>query len=1030
MTTLHLTLLGTPQIQLVEDGEETAVTEFASFKVQAILFYLAHSKQPCPREKLIGLLWPDVPTDNARTSLRSALYNLQKKCPDVLSVNRKTVAIGAECTLLTDVARFCAAVATDDLTDLRTAVSLYRGEFLDGFTIEDAPEFEYWRVLEKERLHQQMLDSLQKLITHDMQTNLLSDAILNLRRLLKLEPWREEAHRQLMDTLARAGQFNEALRQYDQCVQILEAEFGLPPMPETEKIAERIRHLRQNPPPSNLPTIHSLFVGREAELAELQQQLADPNCRLLTILGPGGVGKSRLALQTAVSQSTQFLDGRFFVNLAGIQQSDQIATSIGEAMHLPFSGRLPHREQLLTYLQSKECLLICDNFEHLLGGAGLLVDILQTAPNIQLIVTSRERLRLRAEWVFSLDGLPTPPQTDYKPMAQYESVQLLQSHAQRVDRNFALADVETAVAEICRMVVGMPLALELAGSMVWQQTPAQIIEALTQNLDHIASDWRDVPSRHRSLRAVFQSSWDLLTESEQKLLAQLTIFQDGFTAAAAHEVATATNQSLQSLVDKSLLQRDENGRFALHPLIRQYAQENLTELEAIRYQHATYFAQYSAKWTETLQGIEQLKAIGRLGQEHQNILYGWQWSIEQAQYNLIAQMAFGLFEYFNMRSWLQEGLASFETAVTKLTPHTEDERLTVAEIETFRDVLRARLGQARSLDETAITMRAKQFQATKRGQFANFNFGLLATMAWFSGDYATAIEQWQVALDIAREHQAWARIAATLNNLSVGVRQIGELQQAHAYSEEAVQIARQHTNPWTEARCLLNLGAILNMQDQPLPSIDIYQQSYDLFAQFEDHEGMASALNGIGVGCNISGNYEQAIPYLQKCMHEREILGQPHNIAVAQSNLAKSYTGLAAYAEAESLLRPALQTFRERNILWSQANTSILLGELYLKMGKRDEAKVALSDALATAVSADTIHLAIDALFALQSFFSKEKQRNTLAFIATTPRAKAIDQIKAEDLLQQQFTPDEIEAAKTAVRGKTLEQITVKLHQH
>ncbi len=1030
MTTLQLTLLGTPHIKIVEEGKETAVTDFASFKVQAILFYLALTQQPCPREKLIALFWPDVPTDNARTSLRSALYNLQKQLPDIFDVNRKTVSIAKTCVLTTDVAQFSTYVQSEDLATLRTAVSLYRGDFLDGFTIEDAPDFEYWRVLEKERLHQQMLDTLTKLIAHDSQANQLTAAITNLRLLLKIEPWREEAQRQLMDTLARAGQFNDALRQYEQCVHILDAEFGLPPMPETEAIAERIRRLRQHPPRSNLPTVPSLFVGRAAELAQLNQHLANPNCRLLTILGPGGVGKTRLALQTAVSQSTQFLDGRFFVNLASIQYSDQLATIIGTAMYLPFSGRLPHQQQLLTYLQYKECLLICDNFEHLLDAADLLTEILHTAPNVKIIVTSRERLRLRDEWVFALDGLPTPPKITDKPLTQFESVQLFQSHAQRIDRHFELKSVATAVAEICRLVVGMPLALELTGSMVWQYTPTQIIDALTQNLDHIASDWRDVPSRHRSLRAVFQSSWNLLTPAEQALLAKLTIFQNGFTLEAAHEITNASSSILQSLVDKSLLNRDENGRFALHPLIRQYAQENLTDPASVRGQHASYFAHFSAKWTEVMQGKAQLKAINRLGQEQQNILFAWEWAVAQSHDDLINKLMFGIFEYFNIRSWLQEGVVLFETAVNTLNPQTATEQLTYEELKTFRDTLRARLGLASTLDEAEIKARSLQLQTAKRGRAANFNYGLLATMAWFSGNYTLAVEQWKFALEIAREYEEWARIAATLNNLSVGVRQLGELHQAQVYSEEAVQIARQYTNPWTEARCLLNLGASLNMQDQPLLSIEIYQQSLELFAQFEDHEGMASALNGLGIGYNDSGNYEEAKIYLRKCLHEREILGQIHNVAMTQTNLAKTCIATKEYEQAETLLLPALDIFRQRQIAWSQANTANMLGEVYIQMGKFEEAKQFLGEALATAVSADTIHLTIDALFTLQPLLNTNKQLETLAFIAINPRAKTGDRAKAEALLQAQFTQQQISEKKTAVQEKTITELTANLLLH
>jgi hypothetical protein len=290
---------------------------------------------------------------------------------------------------------------------LRKAIELYRGDFLEGFHVRNAPGFEEWMLGEQERLRQLALQALHMLTTHHTMRGEYGAGVDYITRLLALDPWREEAHRQLMLLLARSGQRSAALAQYETCCRVLVEGLGVEPSAETTALYERIRAAPERR--HNLPPRPTSFVGREEELAVMGQHLANPDCRLLTVIGPGGIGKTRLALQVAAEQVDAFLHGVTFVPLASLLSAELLAPAIADALQLPLHGREAHKVQLLNHLRDKELLLVLDNFEHLVPtGLRLLLDILRAAPEVKLLVTSRERLNLRWEWVMALDGLPYP----------------------------------------------------------------------------------------------------------------------------------------------------------------------------------------------------------------------------------------------------------------------------------------------------------------------------------------------------------------------------------------------------------------------------------------------------------------------------------------------------------------------------------------------------------------------------------------------------------------------------------------------
>ena len=435
MKGLQLNLLGKPEVVL----NGAPVTAFVSAKVPALLAYLAVTGQAHSRDTLATLLWGDLPEATAKRNLTKALTNLRQLLEPYLLIEWHSVAFNYQAPSAVDVGLFQAAVEGSallepdnperDLAPLRQAVSLYRGDFLAGFYVKNALEFEEWALGQREYLRELMLQALRRLTEQSARLEADPAAALEYcRRWLGLEPWQEAAHRQMMLLLARSGQRDAALAQYETCRQILAEELDVAPTPETTMLYERLKATGK-PLPHNLPP-PTTFVGRERALSHLRTQLGQPDCRLLTLVGPGGIGKTRLAIEVARRclapifgpDEVNFADGVYFVNLApvnagettsgGLSEASQVTNlilvTVATALDFFFQGAADLKTQVFGHLRRKAMLLVLDNFEHLVEGAGLLVELLNAAPGVRLLVTSRERLNLREEWVWEVGGLAYP----------------------------------------------------------------------------------------------------------------------------------------------------------------------------------------------------------------------------------------------------------------------------------------------------------------------------------------------------------------------------------------------------------------------------------------------------------------------------------------------------------------------------------------------------------------------------------------------------------------------------------------------
>jgi len=569
MPHLSLSLLGPFRATL--DGAPLESLRYD--KARALLAYLAmESARPQPRDKLIGLLWPDYAESAARQNLSQALSALRRAlgeadppflltAPDRVQWNPESETT-VDALEMADLMAACQRHPHDQTADcpaclarLEHAATLYQGPFGEGLDLPDAPEFEEWCSLQRERCQRLALQALGWLAEAYGERHRYGEALEVARRAEALDPWHEETQRLLMRLLAESGDRNAALAQYEDCREALRRELGVEPTPETAQLYERIRggEIGRAQPAAegagrraSLPASMFPLVGREQELARLISCLRDPACRLVTVLGPGGVGKTRLAVEACQGVASAFAHGLCFAPLSAAP-ADGLTSAIAQACGFSFyrEAGISPEEQLLAYLRGKQVLLALDSCEHLLESMGLIARILAEAPGIKVLATSRARLNLPGEQLFPLEGLALAPTVEAETGS---AVELFLAAARRARPGYALPPSDApAVAAICQRVEGLPLALLLAASWMHMLSPAEIAAELAQDtghgLDLLAADWQGVPERERSMRATLDRSWSLLSEQDQGILAGLSVFRGGFAAERAEAERQAAERA-------------------------------------------------------------------------------------------------------------------------------------------------------------------------------------------------------------------------------------------------------------------------------------------------------------------------------------------------------------------------------------------------------------------------------------------------------------------------------------------------------
>jgi predicted ATPase/DNA-binding SARP family transcriptional activator len=609
--------------ELAVDGRP--LVGLASAKATALLVYLAVTGTAHSRSALAGLLWSDLPEATARANLRLALTKLRRALPDQLLVTRQTVALDPARPVWVDaveVARLAAGQAGGE--ELLAAARLCRGEFLSGFEAPGAELFDEWVQGRRAAALGDQLALLERAVQDARDRGDATVGVEVARRMLELEPLHEEAHRALMWFLAAGGRRGAALAQFETCRYLLREELGQDPSAATTALRDQIAEageftdLPQEVPGApdtggsgsrasgtggsgaGAPGALTSLVGREEDLARLHALLDDPACRLVTLVGPGGIGKTRLAMAAGAEREGRHRDGVVTVSFAGTsparpeEAADLVVTNLAAALGVSLAVPREPRDLLADFLAGRELLLVLDNLEQLRDAAGALSDLLARAPGVQVLGTSRRRFGLGIEWLVEVRGLPSPPEGADAEAAAYPAVQLFEDRARLLRSGFR-PDADLApVGRVCRLVGGMPLAIELAARWVRSASPAAIADRLAAGAELLETTAPDVAPRHRSIRSVIDWSWELLSDTERQALRRLSVLRGGFDLDAAAAVAGARLPLLAGLVDHSLVEVGEDGRYGMHELLRQDAGRRLAadpaeEAEARR-RHAAHFS--------------------------------------------------------------------------------------------------------------------------------------------------------------------------------------------------------------------------------------------------------------------------------------------------------------------------------------------------------------------------------------------------------------------------------------------------------
>jgi predicted ATPase len=691
-------------------------------------------------------------------------------------------------------------------------------------------------------------------------------------------------------------------------------------------------------PPHNLPAQPSPFVGRELELSLLAQYLAEPETRVITIVGPGGIGKTRLALAAALAQVNSqrnphpFAQGIYFVSLAGLTTADLLFPAIAEAAGLQFQKGDPPQAQLIRFLAPKAMLLALDNFEHLLAGLPLIEAIGQAAPAVKLLVTSRARLNLHVEQLLPLGGLDVPDETpageSLTPgqLSGYSAIQLFGQCARRVRPDFALTtDNQSDVLTICRLVEGIPLGIVLAAAWMGALTTAEIAAEMSRDSDFLAAEMADTPARQRSLRAAFNHSWQLLSQREQKVFAQLSVFHGSFSREAAQAVAGAALRDLQALLNKSLLIRTPAGRYQMHELLRQYAAEQLAQTRevemGVRDRHSAYFCAFLHERTRDWCTGRQIEAIRAVAKEADKIRQAWQWALAQGEWPRLLQAMDSWWWYHQLHARYKDFNFCCQAIIRTMGSQAAG-------------------GAALSPDSLRLWVRALAWLAESEDNPGDPSLRLQEAM--------TLLERPElVGQDIRLEKvltlQAQAHWLASKDNV----------QKAQQLFEQCLALFEELGAQWHIAEILMGLGSMAWRTGNYDLALERLESALAIQQKLGEQIRRAECLNRLGQVHRNLGHLDEAEQLHREVLDLNRRLDHRPTLVVRTANLAHTLLWQGKFGEAEQLARESLALYQELGYQEKAFWAHCVLGSILLHSGQFQQAGQQAAQALGLGINRD-----------------------------------------------------------------------------
>lgn len=782
---------------------------------------------------------------------------------------------------------------------------------------------------------------------------------------------------------------------------------SLPPLSTPEPVADA----RQGAPISNqtqtdLPLPLTSLIGREHELRAVIQQIQNPACRLLTLTGPGGVGKTRLALESARQLRETFDHGVYFVSLVGTSSSEFIIPAIADSLGFVFSGTTELKKQLFHFLNEKHILLVLDNLEHLLNGIELLDDLLEHAPNVKLLTTSREQLNLRAEWAFEVQGLPIPLRIDLDAVASNSAMALFVQRARQVNMNFSpvLEDIH-AIARICQLVEGLPLGLELAASWVRTMSLNEVAREIERSMDFLTTNTRDVPQRHRSIRAVFDYSWNLLSDEERQAMQRLSVFRGGFTRDAAEKVARATLPLLSALVEKSLVHRNNlhPGRYDLHELLRQYAftqlQSNGEAEQDARRQHAGFYLSLLEEDKSMLQSRSQRGALAVLTPEMDNIRTAWDEAISSRRLDLVRRAVWPLWYMYELRTYFQEAETLIKRGVNMAQEWLAEQGSKISS-EDGRKAL-ATLGS------------------------------LLAHQAFFCfrlGRNIESHELYQSSITLLRPLNEPAILAYALAHYGILRSLQGEYEDAILNLREAILLSQEVGDRWQTGLFTTFLGMAIDDQGDYIEAYRLFTEALQICRSLGDPRLISLAAGYLGQTAYTLGRVSEVSDLLREGLQAAAETNDRFGIALAGVRMALLAQDRGNDVGARRMLTESIKHFRDAGDTWFLSHALNLEGKIALKAGMHTQAQESFREAGKVAFAAQAFPMLLDALVGLAMLDAEkdyhERALASVIFVLANHSSTQDTKNRAAKLrteLETQLTSQQIETIQTRAQDKTLE---------
>ncbi|KAF0108917.1 MAG: SARP family transcriptional regulator [Chloroflexi bacterium] len=945
--------LGSSEINL----NDCPVGGFTTQKAKALFAYLVlENDRTHARGTLAALFWPDVPEQTALHNLRQALSTIRKSldncggCGTIFCADRDSISFQSDVKFQVDALEFESHMrallerhsGSPDrgfpIHLLSRLLEQYKGELLVSVSLPDADLFEDWLVLKRESLNR-----------------------LAAELLVKLAPWDEDAHSRLIRVLLQLSQGNAALAHYNSAARYIRDDLALEPGRQMHKALtdinnyvdtgeiERVGTLA----PINIPMYATLFIGRVRELEMLEDWVSNPACRIITITGPGGSGKTRLAAKLAESQQTLFKDGVFFISIAGCLNINQLSSIILGSVGTVTERSTDALDELLQWSCNRYSLLVLDNVDSCGEAALLAARLTESAPNLTFVFTSYTRLDLVGEKVFPLGGLSTSS-ADLKDSLS-DAARLFYAHLQ-VESQPEIEHPEFAqnVSLICELVEGLPLAIDLAAGQAKRMSITDLLGELQQNLDVLRSQSVNLPERHRSIQASFENAWRHLSDMQRKSLSVLTSFQSPFTPQAAHQICGVSPADLRDLAGQSLLTWDAHERYRFHRVIGIYAHEKITlskeESEQISSQHANWFLDQLLRYFSDRSGERFSIFLINVASVLPDILKCLNWLILIHDWQRVQQIILPLYTYYEGRSLFREGSALFanlahacdveENSLICRVMFSSRAALLMVRIQQFSkamELIEFALANAKAKnwqDEIAFSLNAmsnhalvcknsstaeeyarealnlsREIHNAEEEARALYNLGYAETN---KGDITKAAEDLTLCRSLSEEQKNWGRLSNVLNRLADVASYRGDFNQSLQYYDEALKIARAMENRFSESLITNNIGTAYVELKQYSSAEEYYKKSLTVCREIRDYEGEAIALSNLGELAMAIKDFKKSVEYNQLALEISKEIESDLGERSARIILAESYRELGDKKAAENevilLLEMAEQT--------------------------------------------------------------------------------------------------------------------------